>query len=197
MPFRNGAEIRLVNTTQQIADVGYWITWRPGDPVDAYSFHARSAETVTVEGKPVVVADIQGKGHYVGTTIAARNADSLTFLEGDDSYRVDGAGADSFHGTGTDDYFNSGWYFATGPVSAPTHAVTVKDTRAPSGFVAFRSHLTEPVPFTQSFVFELEHGPNNDRPGVEYSSVAYWYQAPAQTQGDGETQLAAFDPGQP
>jgi hypothetical protein len=197
MPFRESAEVRIVNTTQQVTDVGYWITWRPGDVGDARYFHAKSAETVTVGGKPVVVADIRGKGHYVGTTVAARNADSLTFLEGDDAYLVDGASADNFHGTGTDDYFNSGWYFATGPASAPTHAVTVKETSAPSGFVAFRSHLTEPVPFTQSFVFELEHGPNNDRPGVTYSSVAYWYQSPDEAEAGGDTQLAAYDPGQP
>ncbi len=149
------------------------------------------------EGKPVVVVDLQGKGHYVGTTVAARNADSLTFLEGDDTYRIDGASADQFHGTGTDDYFNAGWYFATGPASAPTHAVSMKDTRAPSGFVAFRSHLTEPVPFSKSFVFELEHGPNNDRPGIAYSTVAYWYQAPAAAAQGGGEQLAAHDPGQP
>jgi hypothetical protein len=149
---------------------------------------------VTQEGRPVTVADIRGKGHYVGTTIAATGADSLTFLEGDEAYLIDGAGADAFHGTGTDDYFNAGWYFATGTVSAPTHAVTVKDTRAPAGFVAFRSHLTEPVPFTKSFVFELEHGPNNDRPGVSYTCVAYWYEErPGEEPGAAE-QLAALDP---
>lgn len=176
MPFTSYADIRVVNTSDQVADIRYWITWNE-DPVDEdYFFSARYAAAETVEGKPYTVADIQGEGHYVGTTIAARGADSLTILEGDDVYLVDGAPADEFHGTGTDDYFNSGWYFAEGAVSRPTHAVTYKAAGQPAAFSAFRSHLTVPVPFKESFVFELEHGPANDRPGVTYESVAYWYQ---------------------
>lgn len=177
MPFHEKADIRFINTTKEIADIAYWITWRDGVAADDEYFFARHTRALTVEGKPFVAANIAGKGHYVGTTLSAKNADSLTILEGDDSYLVDGAPADTFHGTGTDDYFDAGWYFAGGPASAPTHAVTLKDGDAPVGFMAFRSHLTEPVPFTQTFVFELEHGPHNDRPGVAYESVAYWYQA--------------------
>jgi len=178
MPFQKQIDIRFVNKTAQIADIAYWVTWRKGAAADAGYFHARHNASVTEEGKPFIAANISGNGHYVGTTLAAKNADSLTILEGDDAFLVDGAAADSFHGTGTDDYVNGGWYFADGAASGPMNAVTLKDAEAPVAFMAFRSHLTEPVPFTQSFVFELEHGPKNDRPGVAYESVAYWYQTP-------------------
>lgn len=190
MPFRERAEIRFINTSSQIADIGYWITWEDGPVDDDYYFMARYNEAVTEEGKPYVVADIHGRGQYVGTTVAVKNADSLTFLEGDDTYLIDGAPGSEFHGTGTDDYFNAGWYFATGPVSAPTHAVTMKDAQAPAGFSAFRSHIVAPVPFDESFRFELEHGPNNDRPGVTYSSVAYWYQQSPEASAWPVTRLA-------
>lgn len=190
MPFRERAEIRFINTTDEIADIAYWITWKEQPVDDAYYFFARYNEAVTEEGKPYIVADIEGEGHYVGTTIAAKNADSLTFLEGDDAYLVDGDPGSEFHGTGTDDYFNAGWYFATGPVSAPTHAVTLKKAQAPAGFSAFRSHLVAPVPFKDSFVFELEHGPHNNRPGVNYMSVAYWYQQSPEAKAWEVTRLA-------
>lgn len=176
MPFRRGVEIRFITTSSQIADIEYYITWQPGPVGDAHYFFARYNSGVSEEGKPYRVADIAGEGHYVGTTIAAANADTLTFLEGDDVYAIDGASGADFHGTGTDDYFNAGWYFGEGTFSAPTHATTMKRALSPSGFAAFRSHITEPVPFKSSFVFDLEHGPGNDRPGVDYSSVAYWYQ---------------------
>src|SRR5690606_7765774 len=77
---------------------------------------------------------------------------------------------------GTDDYFNSGWYFASGPGFGPAHGAVAKSAAAPAGFSAFRSHITEPVAYRNSFVFELEHGASNNAPGITYSSVAYWYQ---------------------
>ena len=176
MRFRDSVEIRLITTSEEIGDIEYYITWREGPVDDDLYFFARYNSGVSEEGKPYRVAEIRGEGHYVGTTIAAANADTLTFLEGDDVYIVDGASGADFHGTGTDDYFNAGWYFAGGTFSAPTHTTTLKLATAPAGFSAFRSHITEPVPFRSSFVFDLEHGPNNDRPGITYSSVAYWYQ---------------------
>ena len=176
MPFRERAEIRFITSSAEIADIEYYITWRNEAVDDKRYFFARYNSGISEEGRPYRVADIQGEGHYVGTTVAAAGADTLTFLEGDDVYIIDGASPENFHGTGTDDYFNAGWYFASGTFSAPTHATTVKVSTAPAAFAAFRSHITEPVPFRNSFAFELEHGPNNDRPGVAYSSVAYWYQ---------------------
>jgi hypothetical protein len=180
MPFQKSADIRFINKTKEVSDIAYWVTWKNGANADDDYFFAQHNAGVTAEGKPFVAASIKGQGHYVGTTVAAKNADSLTILEGDGSYVIDGAPASEFHGTGTDDYFDGGSYFASGKASAPTHAVTMKNGDAPVGFMAFRSHLTEPVPFKESFVFELEHGPHNDRPGAFYESVAYWYQTSAE-----------------
>lgn len=176
MPFHESADIRILNNSDQIADLTYFVTWKPGEVQHQNYFFARYNSGVTVAGAPYEVVNVNGQGHFVGSSISASNADSLIILEGDDSYLVDGRPASEFHGTGTDDYFNAGWYFAEGPSSGPTHGVALKNAQKPNGFSAFRSHFTEPVTFSDSFVFNLEHGPNNDRPGVNYSSVSYWYQ---------------------
>lgn len=176
MPYREAAEIRFINTSDQIADISYWVTYRPEEVQHDNYFFARYNSAETKEGMPYEVLSVKGEGHFVGASISATEADSLLILEGDDSYSVDGRSPEEFHGTGTDDYFNAGWYFAEGSTSSPTAGVALKDAKKPNGFSAYRSHFTEPVTFEDSFVFNLEHGPNNDRPGVKYSSVSYWYQ---------------------
>jgi hypothetical protein len=100
---------------------------------------------------------------------------SLWYLEGNERVFVDGEAAPSVLGTGTEDYFSSGWYFDTGPYSAPYHGAPIKDTT--SGRIsAYRWHIEDPIPFTQRLDFTIEHGGTNDTPGTDYSSVAYWYQ---------------------
>jgi hypothetical protein len=56
------------------------------------------------------------------------------------------------------------------------HGATFKDESSPVSVAAYRNHILESVPFTSSFSFELEHGSRNDQPGIQYRSVAYWYQ---------------------
>lgn len=177
MPFNSMAEIRVITTSDQIADIAYWIRWEPGEIDGQHYFFARYNSTESVEGQPYIVADLSGNGHFVGCTVSAKNAESLHFLDGDDVYLVDGESASNFHGTGMDDYFNAGWYFSSGTFSAPTHGATSKSTNSPTEVGAFRTHVTEAVPFEESFRFELEHGLRNNSPGVAYSSVSYWYQS--------------------
>lgn len=177
MPFKSLAEIRIINNSAALADIQYGITWRPGPVEHERYFNARYQSAETVEGEPYRVAEIRGEGHFVGCGIAIANADSLAFLEGDDSYQIDGRPASAFHGTATDDYFNGGWNLASGPFSTPTYGATLKSATAPAGFAGFRTMVTEPVPFRSSFIFELEHGTGNTQPGLSYSSVVYWYQS--------------------
>ena len=179
MPFKKIAEFRILNTTDQLADFGYSITWKPGETHDADYFYARYATGQSEAGKPLRVAQFTGKGTFAGASIAANTPGNLNFLEGDPTYRIDDSSASTIHGTGLDDFFNLGWHFATGPFSAPTHGCTLKSTAKASSIAGFRSHITDAVPFESSFAFDVEHGSRNDQPGVSYSSVLYWYQAGA------------------
>ena len=57
-----------------------------------------------------VFLNTKGKGHYIGSVLLAQGMQpGMTyFFEGDDSTATD----DTFriHGTGSEDYFNGGWY---------------------------------------------------------------------------------------
>lgn len=175
MPFLHRAEIRLINTSNEAVDFAYDITWRPGPPDRQLKFYARHNEAVTVAGQPYTVMAVNGAGHFVGCTLTMTGGTSFEYLEGDETIMVDGEPAGRYTGTGTDHYFNAGWYAPAGTYSYATHAVTGKDLDTYS-FTANRSHIVDAIPFDQSFVFQLEHGGQNDQPGVHYSSVAYWYQ---------------------
>ena len=71
-----------------------------------------------------VVANIEGKGKYVGTMIEAGQVNDTFFcwLEGDEHIYVDDAKTPAFIGTGTEDYFNSTFYFILDEYNKiPTH----------------------------------------------------------------------------
>jgi hypothetical protein len=125
----------------------------------------------------VTVLEATGRGHYVGTLLSMQpeRGRHFSYLEGDERVFVDGEREPSVIGTGTEDYFSSGWYYITGEYSAPYHGVTVKDPET-GRINTYRWHIEDPIPFRRSLRFDIEHGGTNDTPGVEYSSVAFWYQ---------------------
>jgi hypothetical protein len=180
MPFHEEARITVENTgNQRVESFYYNIDIRTFQelPDDALYFHAQYRQTTTRTGKPVEILETSGRGHYVGTLLSMqpKQGSQLGYLEGDEMIYVDGEEKPGIIGTGTEDYFSSGWYYITGEYSAPYHGISIKDTK--KGRVnTYRWHIEDPIPFGESFTFEIEHGGTNNAPGVVYSSVAYWYQ---------------------
>jgi hypothetical protein len=181
MPFRRRARITVENRTSAVVDRFYYNVDIEGVdrlPDDALYFHAQFRRATTRAGEAVTLLQARGRGHYAGTMLAMqpRAGRSLWYLEGNERVFVDGDSATPrVLGTGTEDYFSSGWYFDTGPYSAPYHGAPIKDTV--SGRIsAYRWHVEDPIPFEQRLDFTIEHGGTNDAPGTDYSSVAYWYQ---------------------
>jgi hypothetical protein len=181
MPFQRRARITVENRSSKIVDRFYYnIDLEAADKLDEETlyFHAQFRRTTTVRGTPVTLVDVRGRGHYVGTLLSMqpRFGRSLWYLEGNERVFVDSdSTTPRVLGTGTEDYFSSGWYFDTGPYSAPYHGVTIKDTL--SGRIsAYRWHIEDPIPFTRRLTFTIEHGGTNDAPDTDYSSVAFWYQ---------------------
>jgi hypothetical protein len=90
------------------------------------------------------------------------------------------------HGTGAEDYFNSGFYYAAGSYDQPSHGMPFEqdgsDLVDPYGNGAFdcttqyRLQLTDVVPFRSALRFDLERGPTSNL-DTYFRSVAYWYQA--------------------
>ena len=89
-------------------------------------------------------------------------------------FYIDGEARPSIAGTGTEDYFSSGWYFDRGTYSAPYHGCVIKDEKL-GRISAYRWHIEDAIPFRKSIKATIEHG---DQSGwdADYSSIAYWYQ---------------------
>lgn len=190
MPFRRSCRITVTNEgVERVSNLYYHVDWRrvPSLPPDTAYFHARyHQELPVVAGRDYPVLDVRGRGHYVGTVFSVIQAEPGWFGEGDERIFVDGATEPSIIGTGTEDYFNDAWSLRvdTGPYAGVTVA---EGTGLGSRMTAYRWHLPDPIPFTSSFRFDLEHNGWTFNPdgGVRsasgeradlFSSVAFWYQ---------------------
>lgn len=181
MPFHKSARITIENrSTQRIDSLYYNIAVETHGNLskDTLYFHAQFHRARPTEpGKSYVLLETTGKGQYVGTLLSMQpmRGRSIGYLEGDEQVTVDGEAAPSILGTGTEDYFSSGWYYDTGVYSAPYHGVTIKD--AVTGRVStYRWHIEDAIPFEKSIRFAIEHGAVNDV-AADYSSVAFYYQS--------------------
>lgn len=180
MPFKEKARIVVENTgSVPIESFYYNIGVRTFGEIsdEALYFHAQYRQVTTEETVPVTILETDGRGHYVGTLLSMQpqQGAQLGYLEGDEVITIDGEEEPSIVGTGTEDYFSSGWYYLTGEYSAPYHGVTIKNEEK-GRINTYRWHIEDPIPFKETFKFVIEHGGTNDMPDVEYSSVAYWYQ---------------------
>ena len=131
-------------------------------------------------GKFYTFLKTAGKGHYVGTVHLAQGLrpGMTLFFEGDDSTHVDGAMR--MHGTGSEDYYNGGWYALLDRwdrgISMPVHGSL--DYSLPMGRTgAYRFFLSDKLSFEKEIYHGMEHGEvGNDFP-VDYTSVAFYYAA--------------------
>ena len=80
----------------------------------------------------------------------------------------------SFHGTGTEDYFNHAWGMQTN--AFPMCGTILHESDMPGYQVSYRFHLTDPVHFSKRIKVTLEHGHGNHL-SDDWASTAYWYQA--------------------
>lgn len=179
MPCHSALELTLValdRASERSFDVRYG--WRPlpaEHPRGALcgSFH----RAVNRPGVPFDVLRVDGaRGHVVGAflTLAGAPGQGLTFLEGDETLRVDGETDAAIVGTGTEDDIGGAWYFRGGPFGGPFHAVaTVDEARALVAAARFR--IADPVAFTHGVHWSIEHGGGNDAPGSDYAAMAFWY----------------------
>jgi len=180
MPFRSAARITVENrSTVPVTALYFNIGVETGAvPGEALYFHAQFRRVApTRRGEPVTVLETTGSGQYVGTVLSARalRGSGLRFLEGNEMFYVDGESQPSVVGTGTEDYFGAGLYAVTGPFAAGTHGVTIVDP-AGSRFSGYRWHIEDPVPFTRSLRFVLQHGQYANETPADYATLAIWYQ---------------------
>jgi hypothetical protein len=197
MPFHKHARWTLENRSDApIKSFYYNIDYIAHDtvPDDMKEFHACwRRENPTDPQHNYTILDAEGDGTYVGTALFMQGLNmgknKLAFLEGDEMIYIDQPNPNpatppdwkhpepvpQINGTGTEDYFSSGWYFNKGPYSAPYHGCVIKnDTN--SQVSAYRWHIEDAIPFHKNIRVTIEHG-TGDKSEADYSSVAYFYQS--------------------
>ena len=189
MPFARSARFTVENGLGKNVVVAWnaVMVHQPFRPAETGYFHAQWSQEVTKRGLPHVWTRARGqRGHFVGVVQTMAGARGLGFLEGDEQFRADAQpwGASlvpttligPWNGTGTEDCFNSGWYFDKGPNALPVNGALVKDQSGGTGRInAYRWFLNDAPVFQRSLDAQIEHGGANDAPDTYYSSVAYWY----------------------
>ncbi len=180
MPFNENARIEIVNQTgQEVYAFYYQINHHQLQhslSEDVAYFHAQWRRDVRTDNhENYTILEAEGEGHFLGLNMSMQGySQSLWYLEGDEMVYVDGEPFPSTYGTGTEDYFTSGWYFKNGAYHAPYHGVIIKDTEK-ARIAAYRHHIPDPIPFKESIKFTIEHGHGNEAV-ADFSSTAYWYQ---------------------
>lgn len=180
MPFARHATMRLVNTGTTAAAVEATVTSAPyaGNFADVGYLRTQYRETTAQLGSDVVLLDAAGAGKLVGIVESVTGTADNWFLEGDERATPDGIASPTVHGTGTEDFYNGGWYFDRGPYTGPVSGNTAHFTDAAGTHVAaYRDLLTDPVPFDARLRFTIEHGAV-DEADAEFSTLAYYYAQP-------------------
>lgn len=193
MPFRKHCRITMENRGDQAQNLYYIITGCYRDlPENIGYFHAsyRQEHPVTKGRSYTVIDGIQGKGQFLGVTLAAGlNGHNTCWVEGEARMYIDDDQYPSIHYTGTEDYFCgsyafgndiyikkyqtfSGLYAGMFAILGNTNAVYNAQKR----FLLYRFHVNDPIHFENGFRMTLDNlgwtGPRYD----DYTSVAYWYQ---------------------
>ncbi|MBN2246139.1 MAG: DUF2961 domain-containing protein [Candidatus Aminicenantes bacterium] len=200
MPFSSGALIAVENQSEEVISAFYYyIDYEQHASIDPDlgRFHAfwnreltdplpdgenewsvLGPQAANIDGAGnYVIAEIAGKGHFVGVNYYVDCPSPIWYGEGDDMFFIDGEEwPPSLHGTGTEDFFNSSWcpqeiylhpYFGYPRVNenigwlGRTHC--------------YRFFLESPVNFQKSLKATIEHGHNNCL-ALDLVTVAYWYQ---------------------
>lgn len=187
MPFAETARIVISNDNPDRASGLYWqVDWVELDslPPDTPYFHARyRQEYPAVMGRDYLIADIEGRGKYVGTVMSVTLAQDGWFGEGDDFFFIDGEEVPSLQGTGSEDYFNDAWGFRQ-RTSLWFGQPRWQGWSAGDSGICYRWHVLDPVNFTKSLRVTMEHKGNRAEPEeawyIErpdfFNSVAFWYQ---------------------
>jgi hypothetical protein len=175
MPFRQSATISVPGATVRAlveTDSPLPAAMARGE---AGYFHATWRQGRTRPGRDWTVLDAPGPGLLVGAVQTMTGSRNRRFLEGDDRIVADGT---LLHGTGTEDFYEGGWYFNRGRFTLPLTGNPVhRVTRTTDTTGAYRWLLGDAVPFARRLRFTFEHGDRNRVPAT-YSTVALWY-APA------------------
>jgi len=185
MPFRKSANLELeflkspLNKSTEIPmNVTIYYSETKQSNTEGKFYAEWKREKNAEMGKPYQILDKSGKGHYVGILLQAQgiNSGMTLFFEGDDECFVDGEMR--LHGTGSEDYFNGGWYAMADrweqAFSLPMHGcLAYSIPLAHTG--GYRFLMTDKISFEHDIKLSIEHGPDHNKVPGDYTSVAFYY----------------------
>lgn len=199
MPYAALATVELVNGSSQPISAGeaqltyapsqQWVTaLDPAGDAGYFSTDARRGETT--QGQDWGLADAVGRGKVVGLSAAmiGRTAGDGSlfngprgYLEGDEHVTTDDVRGPTLQGTGTEDFFEGGWYFNRGPFSNPQNGDTAHEGNQPNCQFAcdsaYRTLITDAIPYQALLHFGIEHGGTDNMPAL-YSTLVFRYDKP-------------------
>jgi len=213
MPFARTARITLANITgNPVFGIDSDVVTTP-DPQWAPAlatgragyFTARSHAGPTTLGQDWVFADEQGHGKFVGVSHTIRGSriktsfgeDSPYFLEGAERVYTDGSASPQWYGTGTEDFYEGGWYFHNGttysdPLTGQPDQRTATGGCADYCVAVYRLMLADAIDYHSAIRFGIEHGKRN-MVQPDYSSTAFLYTQPNDTSTPSD-ELSPTDP---
>jgi hypothetical protein len=135
------------------------------------------------KGKNYTALQTKGNGKIIGVFLATCGQPAEgkypIWLEGDDITNVDGRLA--ANGTGTEDFFNCGWYMVQErldrPKTAPVSGFTVFETDPQTGQMktaAYRWLINDAIRFDKNIKMQFEHGTGNSIK-ADYRSAVFYY----------------------
>ena len=193
MPFAHTAQVTLVNTTGNPAagidsDVvitpdPQWASALAGGRAGYFTAHSHAGPTTV--GQDWFFADEEGHGKFVGVSHTIRGSriktsfgdDSPYFLEGAERVYTDGSASPQWYGTGTEDFYEGGWYFHNGttysdPLTGQPDQRTAAGGCADYCVAVYRLMLADAIDYHSAIRFGIEHGKRN-MVQPDYSSTAF------------------------
>lgn len=202
MPFSDSFKMSLTRTsTGQPVPGSVSVRWHKQDlPAKGWGYFStehRRAQTVT--GQLWNLLSKPGSGVVYGVTHAIRGSilvpnNTLEFLEGDFQVWYDRTSPGPFKdaailGTGTEDFYESGWYFAD--AEAPPYGVVAVPYSMPFGGLTsslygmldcvgsclspLRLMLSESLAYDDGISVNIEHGPVGNNVNAEYETTVFYY----------------------
>lgn len=212
MPFSGGAVVSLYNGSQiTLSGASAQTTSAPCSTCASQLsagqigyFHATPnwvPADKQVPGQDYTILTASGRGKFAGVALGMAGPSNRIYLEGNEHVSVDGDRSPNPNGTGTEDYFSSGWYFTNGPDTLPFNgnpshqAGTYGCPDTVDCTSAYRLTIDDAVPFNSSISYTIEHGFDFNAPGggtgddvaAEYTSTAFWYGVGQTTQKTTDT----------
>jgi hypothetical protein len=194
MPFRQHALLTLENRGVEPATCYYQLTYAlTGLPDDVAYFHAQFRRTNPVPYLTVhiLLDEVSGSGHYVGTYLAVGVTNSGWWGEGEIKFFLDGDRTfPTICGTGTEDYFGGAydWDVDGAYVTYSTPYLGMHQVLKPNGlyqsqmrFGMYRWHIPDPIRFEREIQVTLQalgwrSGHRFLPLQCDMASVAFWYQ---------------------